>query len=184
MPIPNYFYRFEEEIALPRPLPGRGSETLDEVAKSATVSAIVVCAIPSQILEPVLLSIEPPITSPESWAFQLTYGQGSVNNKWYIGVLPVEAKCHKEDQAFRQLSMYLSAIQHQRRALCLCDRIVYGGTLVNNIFKLFVSLRSERGDRIVSVRLVDPRSKIPYLILSWCMHYQRATTGTCGFLVN
>ncbi|THH22502.1 hypothetical protein EUX98_g8195 [Antrodiella citrinella] len=56
-----------------------------------------------------------------------------------LGFLPVEHKFNEVQQAIHEVAMYSSSILHQRRALGLPDRLVYGATCVGLEFTIVVT---------------------------------------------
>jgi len=63
-----------------------------------------------------------------------------------------EARCVEQVAASRQLTFYLCSAQHQRRALCFDDGVIYGATIVGNRLVMHSSEWVE--DKVVSVTIL------------------------------
>lgn len=125
-------YRQEEKIALPRP-PNPGSN----VSFSATVDALVFTNI-SQDMWREIRKAAPTRPGQLGRDLRLRF-HGNATQIFYVGLFPLECKCHDAAQMQRQLTMYLTAIQYHRRILCFADRLVYGATFREGVFTLYVA---------------------------------------------
>jgi len=67
-----------------------------------------------------------------------------------------EAECTDQAAASRQLALYLCSAQHQRRALCFTNGLIYGATIVGDRLAMYSSQLYD-GDVMVSPLLIEFR---------------------------
>ncbi|KAH8113905.1 hypothetical protein DFH11DRAFT_282372 [Phellopilus nigrolimitatus] len=122
---------FEQEVVLPLP-----REAIAFRVPTATADTIIVKKLSSEweiLLQEKVIRLK---KSTERHRFHWTCKTiGPITVPTFV----VESKLREQIPALNQLAMYFAGLQHQRRAICLPNKFVYGATVVEGELTLFAS---------------------------------------------